>query len=290
MNSLNFDDVFKAAAIKIAKTMMVSGSGNNPAVKAVLQAQDMGLVKPIFCGIGFSELNPESELLFPGSNTIEARRQTLEMVANGAADIFLDTDPLSFEFLRLISDKGLVNGRITSYVSICQLPKENRLTLLTDTLVNPAPELTDKITVLENAISVADALGIQEPKIAALAPLELVNPAIRSTVDAAVLSKMSQRGQFGKATVEGPLAMDNAESAAAARHKGIQSPVPGDVDIYFFPDIESANITAQFLSWVFRAKFAGILAGARVPMVVASPLEPDDSWLVNIALAVLMCG
>ena len=289
MAHLDFDAVLKTAATRKTKTMIVCGDDRKPAVKAVLQARDMGLVKPIFCGIGFSELKAESDLLFPGLNTTEARGQSLKMVSDGAADIFLDTEQLTYESLRLISENGLANGRITSYVSICQLPKGNRLTLLTDTLVNPAPDLKDKIAILGNAISVAAALGIQEPKIAALAPLELVNPAIRSTLDAAVLSKMSQRGQFGKAIIEGPLAMDNAESASAARHKGIRSPVPGDVDIYFFPDIESADITAQFLSRVFRVRFAGILAGTGIPIVVKSPLERDDAWLVNIALAVLTC-
>lgn len=289
MAHLDFDTVLKTAATRKTKTMIVCGDDRKPAVKAVLQARDMGLVKPIFCGIGFSELKAESDLLFPGLNTTEARGQSLKMVSDGAADIFLDTEQLTYESLRLISENGLVNGRITSYVSICQLPKENRLTLLTDTLVNPVPELTAKIAVLENAISVAAALGIQEPKIAALAPLELVNPAIRSTLDAAVLSKMSQRGQFGKAIIEGPLAMDNAGSAAAAGHKGIQSPVPGDVDIYFFPDMESANITAQFLVQLFRVKMAGVLCGTRVPVVFQSTLEQDDSLLLNIALAVLRC-
>ncbi len=289
MNSPHFEYLLRAAASNRRRTMTISGQGGVAAVEAVLQAQNMGLVQPIFCGVAFSEWIPENERLFPGANVEEARREALELVGRGKVDICLDTDPFSFSFLRLISEKGIVDRRVASYVSICELPGENRLTLLSDTLVNPAPNLKDKIAILENAISVAAVLGISEPKIAALAPLELVNPAIRSTVDAAILSKMSQRGQFGKVVVEGPLGMDNAESASAARHKGIRSPVPGDVDIYFFPDIESADITAQFLSWVFRARFAGFLAGTGVPIVVKSHLERDDAWLVNIALAVLRC-
>ena len=108
-------------------------------------------------------------------------------------------------------------------------------------------------------------------------------------MDAAILSKMSQRGQFGKSVVEGPLAMDNAESADAAKQKGVKSIVPGNVDIYLFPDAASANITAQFLSFVFQVRFAGILAGTRIPVVVQSSLEQNNSWIYNIALAVLMC-
>jgi len=107
-------------------------------------------------------------------------------------------------------------------------------------------------------------------------------------MDAAILSKMSQRGQLGESVVEGPLAMDNAESAIAAKQKGVESIVPGNVDIYLFPDIESANITAQFLSFVFQVKLCGILTGTGIPMVVQSSLEQNDSWIYNIALAVLM--
>jgi len=141
---------------------------------------------------------------------------------------------------------------------------------------------------VENAIRVGKGLGISQPKIAALGPLELVNLSIPSTLDAAMLSKMSERGQFGGAIVEGPLAMDNAESALAARHKGIESPVPGNVDIYLFPDLESANITAQFLGFLGSFQLGGVLAGTRLPIIIRSSLESPDSWLLNIALGLVV--
>jgi len=289
MNNPSFKNIIKAAKTKKKRSMVVTGDGNSPAVNAVFKAQDMELIEPVFCGQGFSDIDHKNNLLSTDSGTAKARNQALEMVRSGEADILLDTEVITTKFLQMLSKANLVNEHIISYVSIFESVKEQRLTLLTDTLINSSPDLKEKIAILENAISVADAMGIKHPNIAALAPLELVNPAIKSTMDAAILSKMSQRGQFGNAVIEGPLAMDNAESADAAIQKGIQSTVPGNADIYFFPDIESANLTAQFLAWVFRIKFAGVLAGTKVPIVVHSPLENDDSWLLSIALAVLSC-
>ena len=283
------ENIIKAAKTKKTRSMVVIGDGNDSAVNAVFQAQNIGLIEPVFCGRKFSNLNRNYNISSTDSDTAKVRKQALEMVCSGKVDILLDTNPLTSEFLHMVSEMNLVNGHIISYVTIFESPKDQHLTLLTDTLINSSPDLKEKIAILENAISVAGVMGIKHPNIAALAPLELVNPAIKSTIDAAILSKMSQRGQFGNAVIEGPLAMDNAESADAARQKGIQSTVPGNADIYFFPDIESANLTAQFLAWVFRVKFAGVLAGTKVPIVVHSPLENDDSWLLSIALAVLSC-
>lgn len=283
------EDIIKTAKAKKTKSMVVIGDGNDPAVNAVFQAQDMELIEPVFYGRKFSNLNRKYNISSTDSDTVKARKQALEMVCSGKVDILFDTNPLTSEFLHMVSEMHLVKGHIISYVSIFESPEDQHLTLLTDTLINSSPDLKEKIAIVENAISVAGVMGIKHPNIAALAPLELVNPAIKSTMDAAILSKMSQRGQFGNAVIEGPLAMDNAESADAARQKGIQSTVPGNADIYFFPDIESANLTAQFLALVFRFKFAGVLAGTKVPIVVHSPLENDDSWLLSIALAVLSC-
>ena len=289
MNNPSFKNIIKAAKTKKTRSMVVIGDGNDSAVNAVFQAQNIGLIEPVFCGRKFSNLNRNYNISSTDSDTAKVRKQALEMMCSGKVDILLDTNPLTSEFLHMVSEMNLVNRHIISYVTIFESPKDQHLTLLTDTLINSSPDLKEKIAILENAISVAGVMGIKHPNIAALAPLELVNPAIKSTIDAAILSKMSQRGQFGNAVIEGPLAMDNAESADAARQKGIQSTVPGNADIYFFPDIESANLTAQFLAWVFRVKFAGVLAGTKVPIVVHSPLENDESWLLSIALAVLSC-
>lgn len=201
----------------------------------------------------------------------------------------MDLAPLDSSLLMRLDDKriGLKKRRLISYISIFESLRDGRLTLFTDTYINDNPNLKDKVAIVENAIEIADILGIKRPKIAAIAPLELVNPAIASTIDAAVLSKMSDRGQFGSAIIEGPLGMDNAESAIAAQHKGIESPVPGDVDIYLYPDIESAYLTTQFLFMLGKVRHAGMLGGVNIPTVTLTPLDNERSCLLNIALAVM---
>ncbi|MEA1969213.1 MAG: phosphate acyltransferase, partial [Thermodesulfobacteriota bacterium] len=273
---------------KKRKNIVVAGENNNFAVDAVLQSREMGFGDPVFCGKEFSGLKTKETILFDNSDANHALEKAVGMVNDGKADILLNTNPLTPEFLDFAAGMNNSNSRVVNYINIFASPKEQRLTLFTDTLINPNPGIKEKIGIVNNSIPVADVLGIKNPNIAALAPVEFVNPAIRSTMDAAILSKMSQRGQFGKSVVEGPLAMDNAESAIAARQKGVESIVPGNVDIYLFPDIESANITAQFLSFVFQVKLCGILTGTGIPMVVQSSLEQNDSWIYNIALAVLM--
>jgi len=288
MDLFCIDNILKLARGEKRKKIVVAGKNNSFAVDAVLQSREMGFGDPIFCGKEFSDLKTKEVILFGDSDANHALEKAIGMVNEGEADILLNTNPLSSKALASVSGTNSSNSRVMNYINIFASPKENRLTLFTDTLINPDPGIKEKIGIINNSILVADVLGIKNPNIAALAPVEFVNPAIRSTMDAAILSKMSQRGQLGESVVEGPLAMDNAESAIAARQKGVESIVPGNVDIYLFPDIESANITAQFLSFVFQVKLCGILTGTGIPMVVQSSLEQNDSWIYNIALAVLM--
>jgi len=288
--SHDFEKIIRAADQRERKRLVMSGQPDPVAMTSVLKARERGWVEPIACGSAFTGMASEMKVLCPTSGIREAREEALGLVQTEESGLLLDTGPLDANFFSLVADKktGHNHEHILSYVSIMIAPKDGRLTLLTDSLINNQPGLEEKIAVAENAIGVAKALGIHRPKIAALSALELVNPALKSTLDAALLSKMSERGQFGDAVIEGPLAMDNAESASAARHKGINSPVPGDVDVFLFPDLESANLTVQFLAWVGRCPLGGVLLGAKVPLVVRSTLEPPESWLVNLALGLLL--
>ena len=287
--SHDFEKIIRAADQKVRKRLFISGQPDPVALTSVLKARERGWVEPVACGSSFTEMASEMKVLCPTADIREARQEALSLAQAEESGLLLDTGPLDAGFFSLVADKktGHNHEHTLSYVSILIAPKDGRLTLLTDTLINNQPGLEEKIAITENAIGMAKALGIQRPKIAALSALELVNPALPSTLDAAILSKMSERGQFGDAVIEGPLAMDNAESASAAKHKEINSPVPGDVDIYLFPDLESANLTAQFLAWVGRRQLCGVLAGTAVPVVIRSPLESSDAWLLNIALGIL---
>ena len=288
--NLDFEGITDLVDCKKRKRLLISGQADPVAITVVLEARDRGWVEPIYCGNSFTGAIGEMGHLFPSSGVEGARLKALGMMENRKAEFLLDTGPINKEFFSLLTEGDIcvTGSNILSYVSIMRVPKDSRLTLLTDTLINDVPGIKEKIGIAQNAIQVANALGINQPKIAAITPLELVNPVLQSTLDAAILSKMSDRGQFGNAVIEGPLGMDNAESASAARHKGINSPVPGDVDIYLFPDLESANIIAQFLAWLGRSQFGGVLIGTSFPVIVRSPLESPESLLINLALALLL--
>ncbi|MEA3360789.1 MAG: phosphate acyltransferase [Thermodesulfobacteriota bacterium] len=285
-----FQEIMEMAGQKEKLSIVISGKRNPEALSAILTARDQGWIDPVAYGGPLSELRDKMDVHFVDYNTLQARQEALRLLEEGGAEALLDMGPLDSGFFSLLikSNAQIKKNHLLSYVSVFMTPKDGRLTLLTDTLINSAPGVNEKVHIVENAIHVAKSLRIDRPKIAALAPLELVNPEIPSTLDAAILSKMSKRSQFGDAIVEGPLAMDNAESALAARHKGIDSPVPGNVDIYLFPDLESANITAQFLKYLGSCQLGGVLAGTKLPIIIRSSLESPDSWLLNIALGLIV--
>jgi len=278
-----FDAILQAAGRQSrGRKLFVSGLHDAAALEAVARAREEGWVEPVACGRAFRGVSGEMEVVCPEADVDAARKAAFDLAAREPA-LVLDTGPLDAGFFSFPARKGTL-----SYVSLLEAPKDGRLTLLTDPLLDHGSDMREKIGVAENAIRAARSLGVEAPKTAVLSALELVNPAIPSTLEAAVLSKMSDRGQFGDAVIEGPLAMDNAESASAAEHKGIHSPVPGDVDIYLFPDLESAQTTARFLTLLGRSPLAGIMMGTSFPVVVRSPLEPPGSWLPNLAAALLL--
>jgi phosphate butyryltransferase len=289
---LDFNSVIRFARQGGKRRVVISGQKDLAALASLSQAKREGWVEPLAIGRSFSDMEGEMEVAFSSVDVDEARLRALNLIQAGKAEILMDTGPLERRFFSLLFDqiKRIGGGQMLSYASLLIPPMTGQLTLFTDTLINRSPRLKDKVGILENVINFAGRLGIERPKVAALAPLELVNPALESTLDAAILSKMSERGQFGEAVIEGPLAMDNAASSSAARHKGIMSPVPGNVDIYLFPDLESAHLTAQFLAWVGRLQFGGILLGTPFPIAIRSPLEQPDSWLINLALTCSLKG
>jgi len=183
------------------------------------------------------------------------------------------------------ADSGLRTGRRISHVFVMDVPAYPRMLLVTDAAISIAPALEDKIDIVQNAIDLAQVLGIERPRVAILSAVETVTPKIVSTIDAASLCKMADRGQIRGAVLDGPLAFDNAISVAAARAKGIESPVAGRADILVVPDIEAGNILAKQLQYLAGADSAGIVLGARVPIVLTSRA---DSARTRIASAAVM--
>ncbi len=185
-------------------------------------------------------------------------------------------------------DTGLRTTRRISHVFIMDTPAYARTLLITDAAINIAPELEDKVDIVQNAIDLAHALGIAEPKVALLSAVETVNPKIKSTLDAAALCKMADRGQITGGILDGPLAFDTAVSAKAAQIKKLVSPVTGQADILVVPDLESGNMLAKQLEYLGGAQLAGIVLGARVPAILTSRADSAETRLTSCAVAVLL--
>lgn len=224
---------------------------------------------------------------------LSAARKAVEIVSTGGAHIFMKGYMHTDDFLRAALDKevGLRAGVMMSHVFILDVAEMEKLLFITDGAMNIAPDLVQKSEIMLNAIHLAHIFGLEEPKVGVLAAVELMNPKMPATVDATCLAKMAQRGQFSlKCKVDGPFALDNALSVRAAKHKKIGGEVAGLADILLVPNIEAGNILAK--SYVYlaggAAKLAGVVVGAKAPIVLTSRADSAESKLYSIAAAVLM--
>jgi len=188
----------------------------------------------------------------------------------------------------MVRDTGLRTCRRISHVFVMDTPAYARTLLITDAAINIEPELEDKVHIVQNAIDLAHALGIPEPKVALLSAIETVNPKIKSTLDAAALCKMAERGQITGGVLDGPLAFDTAVSVKAAQIKGLVSRVTGQADILVVPDLESGNMLAKQLEYLGGAQLAGIVLGTKVPVILTSRADSAATRLTSCAVAVLL--
>ena len=219
----------------------------------------------------------------------EAAARAVTLVHQGRAAAIMKGLIHTDELLKpIVHDAGgLRTTRRLSHVFIMDVPSLKELLLVTDAAINIAPTLKEKVDITQNAIDLALALGIAEPRVGVLSAMEIVNPDVPSTLDAAALSKMAERGQITGGLVDGPLAMDNALSLAAAKTKGIASLVAGRANILVVPNLESGNILAKELAYTAGAEGAGLVVGGRVPVMLTSRADDDRSRLVSCAVAVL---
>ncbi len=222
----------------------------------------------------------------------QAAAKVMELVRTGQAQVAMKGRIETGDFLRAALDRenGLRTGRLLSHVGVFEIPGFDRLIFVTDAGVVVAPDITQKIEIVQNAIEVAQALGIEKPKVAILAATEMVNPKIPTTLDAANLSKMADRGQIRGGIVDGPLALDNAISQESSSIKGINSPVAGQADILVAPDVEAGNMLAKAITYFAKGRMAGVVVGGQSPLIVASRSDPHETKLLSIALGVVMAS
>lgn len=280
------------------KKLVVAAAEDHVVLKAVAEAKKSEIVDPILVG---NKENIEKEAEIIGldlkdykivnvDNEKEAARKAVEMISNGQGDFLMKGKIKTGDLMKtvLAEEYGLKTGKVMAMVSVFEIPNFDRLLIVSDAGMLIAPTLEQKVHIIEHSVNVAKVLGIELPKVAIVGAVEVVNPKMPATLDAAILSKMNQRGQIKGCIVDGPFALDNVVSEEAAKHKGIESPVAGKADIIVTPDIEAGNILYKALVFLAGAKVASVILGAKVPVVLTSRADSDESKLYSIALSSLM--
>lgn len=242
----------------------------------------------------FHELNidPSPYEFVEESSQKDACRRAVQFVRDGEADLPMKGNVDSSVMLKevLNSQRGVSVGGLISHVGVYQIPTYNRLLLMGDSAVNIAPSMLDKVEIINNCVKVAHALGIDVPKVAIVCAVEKINAKMSATVDAIEITRMFEKEDRKDSIVYGPLALDNAVSPEAAKHKGIGNPVAGQADILIVPNIEAGNIFNKSLEYFANAQKAGILMGASKPIILTSRASNKQSKLNSIALGVLVAG
>ncbi len=267
---------------------------------AAVEAASAGLIEPILVG-------PEPRIravaaaagLEIGAFRIESTEHSqasaaraVALVRAGQAKLLMKGSLHTEELLHevMLAGTGLRTGRRLSHVYVVDAPGYVRPLFLTDVALNIEPTLQDKVAIVQNAIDLAHVMGIAQPKVAILAAVEVVNPAMPSTIDAAALCKMAERGQIVGGILDGPLAFDNAVSLASARDKGIVSPVAGLADILVVPNVEAGNMLAKQMTFIGGADAAGVVLGASVPIILASRTDEARTRLASCAVAAILAA
>jgi phosphate acetyltransferase len=264
-------------------------------LRAVLDAAAKGLIAPILVGPAakIQEVAKESGITLGDTRIVDAAHshaaaaKAVELVRQGEAELLMKGSLHTDELLGAVvaRETGLRTGRRISHVFIMDVPTYHKVLIVTDAAINIAPTLEEKADICQNAIDLARSLGVSAPKVAILAAVETINSKMPATIDAAALCKMADRGQITGGILDGPLAFDNAISREAARIKEITSKVAGDPDILLVPDLEAGNMLAKQLSFLANADSAGLVLGARVPIILTSRADSVRSKIASCAVA-----
>jgi phosphate acetyltransferase len=268
------------------------------ALRGAVEAAAEGLIQPTLIGdeteiralaakIG---VNMGAYPILHADSEVRAAELSVSMCRSGNAQAMMKGSLHTDELMKVAMQRetGLRTSRRISHVFVMDTPAYARTLLITDAAINIKPEFEDKIHIVQNAIELAHALGVPEPKVALLSAVETVNPKIPSTMEAAALCKMADRGQITGGILDGPLAFDTAVSVKAAQIKHLNSPVTGQADILVVPDLESGNMLAKQLEYLGGAQLAGIVLGARVPVILTSRADSAETRLTSCAVAVLL--
>lgn len=294
----SFAELLDAAKKCPRKKVAIAVAQDPEVLEAAKACQESGLADAILVGDAAEiakiaqdkkiELN-NFEVIHESDEEAAVKRAVL-MVHTGKADMLMKGAVQSPVVLKAVLDKniGLRTGRVLSHVAVFESPGYDRLMLMTDAGMNIVPTFEQKVDMVKNAVCVARSLKIEKPKVAVIAGLELVNPDMPSTIDAAMLSKMAERGQIKDCIIDGPLSLDLALSKESARAKGVTSPVAGQADLLVLANIDAANVLYKALVFLGGAKITGLVVGAKAPVILTSRADSHEAKLVSVAIGVLM--
>ncbi|MGG7162986.1 phosphate butyryltransferase [Clostridium ihumii] len=294
----SFNEVIEKVKNLSTKTVAVAVAQDEPVLEAIRDAKKNGIANAILVGnkeeiVSIGErigMNMDEFEIIDEKNSKKAALKAVELVSTGKADMVMKGLVDTATFLRAVLNKeiGLRTGKQMSHIAVFEVPGIDRMLFLTDAAFNMYPELKEKIDIINNSVNVAKAIGIEMPKVAPICAVEVVNPAMQATLDAAALTSMNQRGQIKGCIVDGPLALDNAISEEAAAHKKVSGPVAGKADILLMANIEAGNAMYKCLTYTTEAKNGGLLAGAAAPVIVTSRADSPETKLNSIAIAALV--
>lgn len=293
----DFSELLSLAKSKGPKTISVACAQDREVLLAVESARKNQIAEAILVGNAskIEEIAKAEGIDLANYEVIdiedltEASRKAVELVSTGKAHMVMKGLVDTAIILKAVLDKeiGLRTSSVLSHVAVFEVDGYDRLFFITDAAMNLAPDLEGKKKIIENAVTVAHALEIEEPKVACVCAKEKVNPKMKDTVDAHELEEMNKRGEIKGCIVGGPFALDNAVSKEAAKHKGIDHPVAGEADIILVPDIEAGNVLYKSMVFFAKTKNAGIIVGAKAPIVLTSRADNQEAKLNSIALGVL---
>ncbi len=296
----SFEDVLKIARERGPKVVSVACAHDDDVLLAVNNAYENGIIKAILVGdqekieiiAKKHDINLANYEIIDIKDMAESSLKAVELVSQQKAHLVMKGLVDTAIILKAVLNKeiGLRTGNVLSHVAVFDVPTYHKLLIITDAAMNIAPDLEAKKQILENSLVTAHALDIEIPKVGVLCAKEKVNPKMPATVDAAELVKMNQAGEIKNCLVGGPFALDNAVSKEAAKLKQIDHPAAGDCDILLCPNIESGNILYKTLGFLMKAKSAGVIVGAKAPVILTSRADDDETKLNSIALGVLMAA
>jgi len=294
----SLSDLITIAKQKTKRRLAVAAAADKPVMEAVKNILHENIIEPIFVGNKVNIEKVSKEINFDLSNIeiveepdpVNASIKAVSLIREGKADILMKGLVPTATLLKAVLDKenGLRKGDTLSHFAFIESPYYHKLLGITDAAMNIAPDFNEKVDILKNAIEVFHRLGNDNPKVAVIGPLEVVNPKIESTVHGAMLTMMNKRKQITGCIVDGPFAIDNAVSKEAAEHKGIVSEVAGDADIIITPELNCGNILYKSLNFLGGGISAAVIMGAIVPIVLTSRADSEKSKMMSIALAAAM--